>query len=145
MKHHTHDKGDEGIGFVMADLISKGFKICLPVSTHLPFDLIAVAVDGRCLRLQVKYRTKGFGCVSVSATSQSVSPGKWATTKMIDRKWLDGWAIYCPDSRSVYYFGISELPEGSTKFMLRIDPVKNGQSQSIRMASNYISPDRLLA
>lgn len=41
MKHHTKDKGDKGTGNVIADLLSKGIQICLPLSEHLPFDLIA--------------------------------------------------------------------------------------------------------
>jgi hypothetical protein len=47
MEHHTKTKGDKGMGFVIADLLSKGIQVALPISEHLPFDLIAMNTDGQ--------------------------------------------------------------------------------------------------
>lgn len=54
--HHTKSKGDSGLGFVIADLLSRGVQVALPISEHLPFDCIAISIGGCLCRLSVKYR-----------------------------------------------------------------------------------------
>jgi hypothetical protein len=56
VRHHTKDKGDEGLGQVIADLMTNGIQVAVPLSEHLPFDLIAVGEDGAMRRVQVRYR-----------------------------------------------------------------------------------------
>lgn len=51
MAHHTKDKGDQGIGFTIANLIQHGIGICVPLSEHLPFDLFACYPDGEVKRV----------------------------------------------------------------------------------------------
>jgi hypothetical protein len=143
MNHHTHDKGDVAMVEVMSDLVCQGFKICLPVSTHLPFDLIAVHNEtGELLRIQVKYRAVGKGRIEVNLRTQSVGAGK-CSYKSIVPGWVDAWAVYCPDTKSVYYIGADELLKVS-RFTLRIAPTGNGQSKGIRLARGYRNPERLL-
>jgi len=84
MKHHTKDKGDKGTGNVIADLLSKGIQVCLPLSEHLPFDLIAVKQDGSLLKVSVKYRTLAKGCVYV-AFSSSNSDSHGVHTKAVNK------------------------------------------------------------
>ena len=75
MYHHTKDKGDVGVGFVIVDLMSKGIHVCLPISEHLPFDLIAVYPEGRLSRLSVNYRSVTKGRIEVGF-SQLIPPQK---------------------------------------------------------------------
>jgi len=42
----TKDKGDIGLTQIIADLTEKDVKIALPLSEHLPFDLIAISPEG---------------------------------------------------------------------------------------------------
>ena len=56
MRHHTKDKGDEGLGQVIGDLMSNGVQVAVPLSEHLPFDLIAIGEGGAMRRVQVRYR-----------------------------------------------------------------------------------------
>src|SRR4030081_1830150 len=56
MRHHTKDKGDEGLGQVIADLMTSGVHVAVPLSEHLPFDLIAISEHGAMRRVQVRYR-----------------------------------------------------------------------------------------
>src|SRR6266849_5630383 len=56
MRHHTKDKGDEGLGQVIADLMTNGVQVAIPLSEHLPFDLIAIGEHGGMRRVQVRYR-----------------------------------------------------------------------------------------
>src|SRR5688572_4944057 len=46
MRHHTKDKGDIGLTSVMADLVRHDIQVALPISEHLPFDLVAVHPRG---------------------------------------------------------------------------------------------------
>ena len=54
----TKEKGDVGLVKVIADLTMKGATIFLPLSEHMPFDLIAYK-DGKCYRIQAKYTMNG--------------------------------------------------------------------------------------
>ena len=56
VRHHTKDKGDEGLGQVIADLMTNGIQVAVPLSEHLPFDLIAIGEHGAMRRVQVRYR-----------------------------------------------------------------------------------------
>ena len=56
VRHHTKDKGDEGLGQVIADLMANGVQVAVPLSEHLPFDLIAIGEHGAMRRVQVRYR-----------------------------------------------------------------------------------------
>lgn len=42
MSHQTKDKGDLAILMAIADLRRHGIITCLPISEHLPFDMVAV-------------------------------------------------------------------------------------------------------
>ena len=57
VRHHTKDKGDEGLGQVIADLMTSGVHVAVPLSEHLPFDLVAIDDGGAMRRVQVRYRT----------------------------------------------------------------------------------------
>ena len=61
MRHHTKDKGDEGLGQVIADLMTSGVHVAVPLSEHLPFDLVAIDDGGVMRRVQVRYRASADG------------------------------------------------------------------------------------
>lgn len=69
MKHHTKDKGDKGVGYVIADLLKNGYYVAIPLSEHLPFDLIAINNNGITKKISVKYRKIIRGLVSVNFNS----------------------------------------------------------------------------
>jgi hypothetical protein len=55
MRHKTKDKGDLGVAKTIPDLLNHQIRCCVPLSEHLPFDLIAVMPDFATLRrVQVK-------------------------------------------------------------------------------------------
>jgi hypothetical protein len=134
MKHHTKDKGDKGTGNVIADLLSKGIQVCLPLSEHLPFDLIAVKQDGSLLKVSVKYRTLAKGCVYV-AFSSSYSDSHGVHTKAVNKDLIDLLAIYCPETKEVYYVIPSEFDKSVT---LRIEESKNNQTKGVNLAKDYL-------
>lgn len=134
MRHHTKDKGDKGTGNVIADLLSKGIQVCLPLSEHLPFDLIGVKPDGSLMRVSVKYRTLRKGSVFVSFSS-SYSDSHGVHTKAVDKSLIDLLAIYCPESNEVYYVIPSKFDKSVT---LRVEETKNNQIKGINLAKDYL-------
>jgi hypothetical protein len=118
MSHHTKDKGDQGVGFVIADLMSRGYKVALPICEHLPFDLIAIGPSGSLSRVSVKFRTSVNRCIQFKL--QSSWADKHGThVRKHDRKSYDALAIYCPDTHHVYYLNLKDV-KGCTVY-LRLD------------------------
>ena len=134
MKHHTKDKGDTGVGYVIADLLSKGIQVCIPISEHLPFDLIAVKKAGEVYKISVKYRKEARGVIQIPFKS-SYSDSKGVHSKKVNKTLIDVMAIYCPDSNKVYYINPKEF--GETVTLRRTKP-KNNQKK-VYLAENYLN------
>ena len=140
MRHPTKDKGDVGVGFVIADLMRHGIQVALPISEHLPFDCIGISGDGELCRLSVKYRKAKLGRLEIRLRSS------WADrrgTHLRDhcKDDYDATAIYCPDKQACYYVRNNEV-DGKT-IVLRVDPAKNNQVSGVRRADDFADPARL--
>lgn len=135
MQHHTKDKGDIGTAQVISDLSFKGISICLPLSEHLPFDLVGVKNNGDLLRISVKYRTVVKGRIEVPFKS-SYSDSRGVHVKKISKDFIDIVAIYCPDTNKVYYCNPKEFGDVIT---LRVEPSKNNQKKGIFFAEDYLA------
>ena len=141
MRHHTKDKGDIGLACVMADLLKHGIQVALPVSEHLPFDLIAILHGAPMVKVSVKYReVDGRGGVSVRNRST------WADrhgvhVKIHEPGDYDAVAIYCPQTNQCYYVRASELSQTCTT--LRINAAANNQTSGVRAAESFLDPDRM--
>lgn len=137
MKHHTKDKGDKGVGFVIASLLSKSIQPFIPISEHQPFDLLAVYPDNSIKRVSVKYRclsSKG----SLEVSFKSVySDSKGVHVKKTDKTQIDILAVYCPDTNQVYYLDPKKFGESVT---LRVSKSKNGQIKGVYLAKNFMEP-----
>ena len=140
-RHHTKDKGDVGVACVVADLMKKGIQVALPLSEHLPFDLLAISADGEVAKISVKYRALNkLGTIKISAEST------WADRHGTHRRRhragdYDAVAIYCPDSDECYYVLAMELCSRET--CLRILEPKNRQVSGVRMAGQFTDPSRV--
>lgn len=141
MGHHTKDKGDIGLACAMADLLKHNIQIALPVSEHLPFDLIAIHPRGDMIKVSVKYRVMSRSGV-VRVETRRVWNDRNGTHHRQHRPGdYDSVAIYCPDTDECYYLLASELsPSGRT---LRITDPGNNQMFGISLARSFIDPDRL--
>jgi hypothetical protein len=140
MRHHTKDKGDQGLGHVIGDLLQQGIQIALPLSEHLPFDLVAVSEDGLLRRVQVKYRAMSGGVVECRLAS-SWADRNGTHSRAFDARTYDALAIFCPDPRLCCYLRSEELPADTVK--LRVLPAKNGQAQGVRLAADFTDPHRI--
>ena len=137
--HHTKDKGDIGVACVMADLLKHNIQVALPVSEHLPFDLIAIAPQGDLLKISVKYRVMSkTGTISVH--SRSVWNDRNGTHyRQHSVGDYDALAVYCPDRDECYYLRASELSPSATTLRIT-DPAIN---QVTRLARWFVDPARL--
>lgn len=144
MRHHTKDKGDAGLGFIIADLMSNNIQVALPISEHLPFDCIAISENNELKRISVKYRTKNkIGQLHVPLSS-SWADRKGTHTKKHKKDDYDAIAIYCPTTKKCYYINMEELKQVDN-LNLRIDPTRNNQEKGIKKADNYLNPLRIFA
>lgn len=96
--HHTKDKGDLAVIKVMADLAIKGYSCFIPISEHLPIDLIAAKAGETPIRIQVKYL--GSNVIS-SKTSWNDKNGNHV--KFYDKNDFDYFAGYLPDVDKIIY------------------------------------------
>lgn len=141
MRHHTKDKGDRGLGFVLAALLSKDIQPALPLSEHLPFDCLAISETGQVLKLSVKYRAKKHGVIELSKRS-SWADKHGTHVRHHNAKDYDAFAIYCPDTNKCYFIKEDEIT--TVSFSLRIDPMTgNNNGKKIKWAAEYEDPKRL--
>lgn len=143
-RHQTKDKGDLAVAKTILNLRKHGIYTCLPISEHLPFDLIAVMPDMRTLRrVQVKYRADtGVGAFDISFRSNYYDSKK-IYSKKVDLDEIDTYGVYCPDSRDCYYLRVDEIPLNAISLSMRLRPAKNGQKKDIWLASDYADAVRI--
>lgn len=134
MKHHTKEKGDLAVAKIISNLSEKGFKILVPLSEHLPFDLVAYK-DNKFYKVQVKFSSIKRGGIVVRFY------GSWADKNgthhsKVDKNLVDLFAVYCPDNDKCYYL----LPESfkDMAIFLRTEKTKNHQSSGINLADDYL-------
>ena len=132
--HHTKNKGDLGVLKAQADLCSKGYLVCIPLSEHAPFDLV-IFKDGKFKRVQVKARTIKSGKPDVRF-EQSYSDRHGVHTRKADMNAVDLFCIYCLNTDQCYYFSAKDFNKRST-LSLRVNAPKNNQAQRVRWASDY--------
>lgn len=97
-------------------------------------------------RLSVKHqRTNKYGCVDVS-TKTVYSNRRGNHSSYVDKNWIDGFAVYCPEKQTCYYIRTDELGPKNT-FCVRVNmPVtKSGLTQiwKSNLAENYTDANRL--
>lgn len=132
--HHTKTKGDLGVLKAQADLCEKGYLVCLPLSEHCPFDLVAYR-QLTFRRIQVKSRTLRKGALTIRFES-SYSDSRGVHSRRIDPSEVDVYCVYCLDTDQCYYFRLSEF-RGRSTISLRVSKTKNGQARHVRWADDY--------
>jgi PD-(D/E)XK endonuclease len=126
---------------VIGDLMSNGVQVAVPLSEHLPFDLIAIGQDGTTRRVQVRYRA------AVDAAHLRCRLGGWWADRhgnhhrVFDASAIDVLAIYCPSPKTFVYLLVGELPPAHVN--LRLASARNGQVKRTRDASDYRDPSRM--
>lgn len=134
LRNTTKDKGDKGLAFVIADLVQNGYYICLPISEHLPFDLIAVTETGKMARIQAKFRVLQEQVIRVKMASV-YSTAKGTHVRPHDMGAFDAYAIYCPDTGNVYYVPTKGLSGSELHLRVGVPVLKT--KRKAKSASDY--------
>lgn len=136
MEHKTKEKGDLGLVKVISDLVEKKIDVLIPMSEHLPFDLVAFnSKNGKLAKIQVKYRAKTQGRIDLALKRNLYNNTTGAYSVPCDFSQFDYYAIYCPDTNKCYYIKTSEIEVGTKALSLRLDPLK--ANIDVKLASNF--------
>ena len=133
MKTTTNDKGDIGVAMIIADLTSKGIKVSLPISAHLPFDLIAISDNYELSRVSIKYSG---GDETVFLSTRTISAWAKEQVRRVNLDFIDAYAVYSPITKEVYYVGKKHLIGKKAGLSLRIVESHINDSR-IHYAKNY--------
>jgi hypothetical protein len=146
MRHKTKDKGDLAVAHVIADLRQHNIIPCLPISEHLPFDMIAVMPDmATLIRLQVKYReSKTNGAIVIEFRSNYYDSQR-IYSKAVNFDELDAYAGFIGNTGQVSYFRIEELPENASTITLRFQLPKNNQRKGVNLVDDFTNPLQIAA
>jgi len=108
----------------------------MPIGENNRYDLVA-EVDGRFIRIQVKYVTPKNGAMEVNCRSSN----NWSVLHYSDKE-IDVIAAYNGKTRDIYYIPVSEINRST--FKLRIEPSKNKQKMHIHSADDFKSLESCL-
>lgn len=139
MRNTTSDKGDIAVAMTIADLTSKGIKISLPISAHLPFDIIAINEKYNLSRVQVKYCT---GDEKIILSTRTISVSSIETIKRVNFDFIDAYAAYSPITNKVYYVNKDFLQNKKNSLTLRIKK-NNYNDTRIHHAENFLDINTL--
>jgi len=133
MIHPTKTLGDLGVLKAQLDLTQKGYIVSRPQTEHAPFDLVITDSNGS-QTVQVKARSvNSSGTVEVRLLSTWTN-SKGVQRRAVDKRWIDLYCIYCPDTDSCFYL---KPPLRKKTIKLRVRAPKNGQEKHIKWASDY--------
>lgn len=113
--------------------------VAVPLSEHLPFDLIAINSVLLLRRLSVKYRAVARGGIELSRRSVWADKHGAHVRKHAASDY-DAFAVYCPNTNCCYYVRVAEFGT-ATQLSLRVEPVK--QRQRALNASEFTDPNRI--
>jgi len=132
--HHTKFKADIGLTKVIADLTTKGYVPCIPLSEHQPYDIVTVAKNGKVFKLQVKYASlKKNGTVAV-AFRTSWADKNGTHIRHYSKEEFSYYAIYCPEKDIVLYVAnSSDCPKA-----IRFDNPANNQKKYVKRFNDYL-------
>lgn len=136
----TQEKGDSGLFNVISDLHKKGYKIALPMSTYLPYDIIGISPEGKLAKISIKYRKlEKTGCVVLPIRMVSHNSKGW-NVKITDLNEIDGYALYCPESNECYYIPTSKLRDIKSNLWIRITNKEHLSPERFNNSVDFLNP-----
>ncbi len=135
----TKTKGDTGLTQIIANLDLHGIKSALPISDHLPFDLIAINETAKLARVSVKYRKVYRGGIFIPLSTVYANTKK-TTVSPVDLNEIDGFAVYCPCSGQCYYVPREVLLQYKSGMTLRVDGLTRKTDGVSNLATDHLDP-----
>ena len=134
----TNDKGDIAVSMVIADLTSKGVKVALPISAHLPFDLVAISENYELSRVSIKYSS---GKDSVFLSTRTISVSSKEIVRRVNLDNIDSYAVYSPSTNEVYYVNKKHLEGKVSGLTLRLTDSR--KDERIQYAKDFKNVNNL--
>ena len=132
---HPVDIGHRSEAAILAQLVSRGYRVLLPFGVNQRYDLVLES-DGRFLKVQCKTGRLRNGAIRFRSISvQSNMSGSRVRSYAGE---VDFFAVYCPENRRVYLVPVDEMSPNTN--YLRIEPTRNNQSKHVRWARDYELP-----
>jgi hypothetical protein len=132
--HEKKIKGDIGVGYAIAILTEQLWNVCLPLTEHAPYDLIAEK-DGLCKRVQVRYCTPNGGVMIIKLKS-SWSDKHGNHVKKRVKGDFDTICGFNPENKTCYFLSDEDFENGNS-INIRMEKPKNNQLKGIRLAEDF--------
>jgi PD-(D/E)XK endonuclease len=133
--NHPVDIGQRSEAAILAQLVSRGYRVLLPFGVNQRYDLVLES-DGRFWKVQCKTGRLRNGAVRFK--SVSVQSNLSRTRERGYAGDADLFAVYCPENTRVYLVPVDEV--SSNINYLRVDPTRNNQTKRVRWARDYELP-----
>lgn len=130
----TTSRGDLAELAVATELVRIGRRLLRPISSAARYDLLIDNDDGTFTRVQCKMGV--LRCGRVEFRTYSISGHRTARTSY--RGQIDAFGVYCPETGAAYLVPMEAVEHCGAVASLRVEPARNGQSQRVRMASDYV-------
>ena len=141
-KMETKEKGDIGVVMAISDLTRRGYKIALPISEHLPFDLIVISPTYQLAKISVKYCGDESSLKIALRTISSNSKGYKIKRVNIDD--IDGFAVYSPITNKCYYVNKEKMIGRSNQIGLKLSNVTTcSNKKQMLFANDFENPEYL--
>jgi PD-(D/E)XK nuclease superfamily protein len=132
---HPKDVGDRSTLAIMSALQECGYALYLPFGENTRCDLI-VERQSNLIRIQCKTGRLREGAIRFAVCSCYGHHRNPETARRSYQGQVDFFAVYCPETRSVYLIPIEDVPLKVAAY-LRVHPPRNNQRRRIRMAADY--------
>lgn len=132
---HPVDVGLRTEAAILAELVRRGHQVLVPFGTNQRYDLV-IDMEGEFVRAQCKTGRLRDGVVIFSTQSVRANMKKVLTRGYHGD--ADLFLVYCPQTDAIYAVPVDEAPESYGS--LRVAPTRNGQTDGIRWARDYVLP-----
>lgn len=132
---HPVDIGHRSEAAILAQLVSRGYRILLPFGVNQRYDLVLES-DGGFFKVQCKTGRLRNGAIRFRSVSVQSNMSGTRTRGYIGE--VDFFAVYCPENARVYLVPADDVSPNIN--YLRVDPSRNNQSKHVRWARDYELP-----
>jgi hypothetical protein len=123
--------GNHSESIILGAYLKEGFTVSIPFGSGASYDLL-VDTNSNIYKIQVKTAWISKGVLKYKSLRRQPQTEKRRLYTDCEADFL---AVYCPANEMLYGIPVKNHPTGG---WLRIEPVKNGQTQKIRWASDYL-------
>lgn len=131
--------GERSQAMILARLSEVGYAVLIPFGENHRYDLVIEDADRQFWRIQCKTGRLDSNqeYIEFNAASNYYHHRKEGTTwgKRAYHGQVDFFAVYCPNSKEVYFIPINQVT--TNKMRLRLLPTRNNQEMHVQWAKDY--------